>query len=138
MARILLAIGGTIFLVLGTLHGVLTLRDVATPRAFTPTDKAVRIAMQGARLAFNSRVNLWRAWLGFNLSHSLGIVLFGGGLLLLAWLYFPVFAASHLLQGISVVVAATYLVLSLCFWFWGPALGSGLSLLCILAAVVLS
>ncbi len=103
MARILLAIGGTIFLVLGTLHGVLTLRDVATPRAFTPTDKAVRIAMQGARLAFNPRVT-----------------------------------ASHLLQGIAVVVAATYLVLSLCFWFWGPALGSGISLLCILAAIVLS
>jgi len=138
MAQILLAIGGTIFLVLGTLHGVLTLRDVAKPRAFTPTDDAVRIAMQGARLALNPRANLWQVWLGFNLSHSLGIVLFGGGLLLLAWLHFPVFAASPLLQGAAVVVAAAYLVLSLRFWFWGPALGSGLSLLCILAAVVLS
>jgi hypothetical protein len=57
MAQILRAIGGTIFLVLGTLHGVLTLRDVAKPRAFTPTD-AVRIAMQGVRLAFNPGANL--------------------------------------------------------------------------------
>lgn len=138
MARVLLSIGGTIFLAIGTLHGLLALRDLATPRAFTPTDDSVRTAMQGARLAFNPRVNLWQAWLGFNLSHSLGVVLFGGALLLLAWLRFPVFAASHLLQGVSVVVAATYLVLSLRFWFWGPALGSGLSLLCILAAVVLS
>ncbi len=55
MAQILLAVGGAIFLVLGTLHGVLTLRDVGTPRAFTPTDEAVRLAMQGARLAFNPR-----------------------------------------------------------------------------------
>ena len=138
MARILLAIGGTIFLVLGTLHGVLTLRDVAKPRAFAPTDDAVRVAMQGARLALNPRANLWQAWLGFNLSHSLGLVLFGGGLLLLAGLYFPVFAASPLTQGVAVVVAAAYLVLSLRFWFWGPALASGLSLVCILAAVVLS
>lgn len=138
MAQILLAIGGTIFLVLGTVHGVLTLRDVARPRAFTPTDDAVRIAMQGTQLAFNPRVNMWQAWLGFNVSHSLGIVLFGGGLLLLAWLHFPAFAASPLLQGVVVVIAAAYLVLSLCFWFWGPGLGSGLSLLCILAAVVLS
>jgi hypothetical protein len=138
MARVLLAIGGTLFLVLGALHGLLTLRDLSTPRAFTPTDDSVRIAMQGARLAFNPRVNLWQAWLGFNLSHSLGVTLFGGALLLLAWLRFPVFAASHLLQGAAVVVAATYLVLSLRFWFWGPALGSGLSLLCILAAAVLS
>src|SRR5690348_4177631 len=106
MAQLLLAIGGTIVLVLGTLHGVLTLRDVTKPRAFTPTDDAVRIAMQGARLAFNPRINLWQAWLGFNLSHSLGIVLFGGGLLFLALFHFSVFAASHLLQGAAVVVAA--------------------------------
>jgi len=138
MAQFLLAIGGTIFVVLGTCHGVLTLRDVAKPRAFTPTDDAVRIAMQGARLALNPRANLWQAWLGFNLSHSLGLVLFGGGLLLLAWLHFPVFAASPLMRAAAVVVAATYLVLALRFWFWGPALGCGLSLLCILAAVVLS
>jgi hypothetical protein len=138
MAQVLLAMGGAIFLVLGTLHGVLTLRDVATPRAFTPTDEAVRAAMQSARLAFNPRINLWQAWLGFNLSHSLGVVVFGGGLLFLAWRHFPVFAASHLLQGVAVVVAAVYLVLSFRFWFWGPAVGSGLSLLCILGAAVLS
>ena len=138
MAQILLTIASTIFLALGTLHGVLTLRDVAKPRAFTPTDDAVRIAMQGTRLAFNPRANFWQAWLGFNLSHSLGLVIFGGGLLFLAWFHFPVFAASHLLQGAAGVVPAAYLVISLRFWFWGPALGSGLSLLCILAAVVLS
>jgi hypothetical protein len=136
MAPFLLAIGGAIFLVLGISHGVLTLRDVSKPRAFTPTDDAVRVAMQGARLALNPRANLWQAWLGFNLSHSLGMVLFGGGLLLLAWRHFPAFAASPLLQGAAAVVAGTYLVLSLRFWFWGPALGFGLSLLCILAAVV--
>jgi hypothetical protein len=43
MAQILLTIASAIFLVLGTLHGVLTLRDVAKPRAFTPPDNAVRI-----------------------------------------------------------------------------------------------
>jgi hypothetical protein len=138
MAQVFLAIGGTIFLVLGTLHGVLTLRDVANPRAFTPTNDAVRIVMQYARLAFNPSANLWQVWLGLNLSHSLGIVLFGGGLLLVAWLHFAAFAASPLVQGAAVVVAATYLVLSLRFWFWGPALWSGLSLLFVLAAAVLS
>jgi hypothetical protein len=138
MAQFLLAIGGTIFLVLGIAHGALTLRDISQPRAFTPTDDAVRIAMQGARLALNPRINLWQAWLGFNLSHSLGLVLFGGALLLLAWRHFPAFAASPLFGAAAAIVAGTYLVLALKFWFWGPALGCGLSLLCILAAVVWS
>lgn len=138
MAQILLTIASIIFLVLGTLHGVLTLRDVAKPRAFTPTDDAVRIAMQNTRLRFNPRANFWQAWLGFNLSHSLGIVIFGGGLLFLAWVHFPAFAAGHLLQGAAMAVPAAYLIIALRFWFWGPAFGAGLSLLCIVAAVVLS
>ena len=138
MAPFLLTIGGTLFLVLGVLHGALTLRDLTRPRAFTPTDDAVRIAMQSTRLRLNPRANFWEAWLGFNFSHSLGLVLFGGGLVLLAQLHFPVFAASALLQGIAVAVAAVYLVLALRFWFWGPALGAGLSLSCILAAALLS
>jgi hypothetical protein len=70
MAQILLAIAGAIFLVLGTLHGVLTLRDIGAPRAFPPTDDAVRLAMQSTRLAFNPRANFWQAWLGFNPSAS--------------------------------------------------------------------
>lgn len=76
---ILLTVAGAIFVVLGGLHGVLTLCDVSNPRAFTPTDAAVRYAMEGARLALNPRANLWQAWLGFNLSHSVGVILFGGG-----------------------------------------------------------
>ena len=79
MSQVLLAVGGGIFLILGSLHGLLTLRDLANPRAFTPTDARVREAMQGARLSLNPRANLWEAWLGFNLSHSLGLVVFGGG-----------------------------------------------------------
>jgi hypothetical protein len=135
-AQALLAVAGLIVLGMGTLHGLLTLRDVGNPRAFTPTDESVRVAMQNARLAFNPRANLWQAWLGFNLSHSLGVALSGGALLLLAGPCFPAFATSHLVQAFAAGLAAVYLVLSLRFWFWGPALGSGLALLCVLAAIV--
>jgi hypothetical protein len=138
MAQILLSVGASIFLVLGTLHGLLLLRDLVRPRAFTPTDESVRLAMQRASIALSPRANLWQAWLGFNLSHSLGAVLFGGGLLCLAWAHFAVFTQSIALQCVSVVVAAIYLVLSIRFWFWGPALGSGVALACILGALVFS
>ena len=138
MAKLFLTIGSTIFLVLGCFHALLTLRDIARPRAFTPTDDSVRVAMQGAQLVLNPGANLWQTWLGIHLSHSLGLIVFGGGLLLLARLHFPVFAASSLLQGAGVTVAAVYLVLSLRFWFLQPAIGAGLALLFILASVVLS
>jgi hypothetical protein len=84
MSQYLVASGTAIFLVLGTLHGLLALRDLTHPRAFTPTDDRVRRAMQAGQLALNPRANIWRAWLGFNLSHSLGLVVFGGSFLVLA------------------------------------------------------
>jgi hypothetical protein len=127
-AQALLAGAGLIFLAMGTLHGLLAVRDVTNPREFTPTEESVRIAMQGTRLAFNPRVNLWEAWLGFNLSHSVGVVLSGGCLLFLAGPYFPAFAGSHLVQGFAAGVAAVYLILSLRFGFgdqpWGRVLRS--------------
>ena len=137
MAQILLTVAGAIFVVLGGLHGVLTLRDVSHPRAFTPTDAAVRHAMEGARLALNPRANIWQSWLGFNLSHSLGTVLFGGGLLFLAWHHLAVFNDNHLVQAVALVVTAAYFVISYRFWFWGPALGSGVAFVCVLGASLL-
>jgi len=138
MSRILLAIGGAVPLAMGLWHGLLTLLDISNPRAFTPTDPAVRVAMQSTRLRFNPRANFWEAWLGFNLSHSLGVVLFGGGLVLLAWFDFPMFARSRLLQGLAAAVALAYVVISLRFWFWGPAVGAGLALVCIFGAAAMS
>jgi hypothetical protein len=134
MSQLLLALAGLIFLLLGTLHGLLTLRDVANPRAFTPTDDEVRLAMQATRLRFNPRANLWDAWLGFNLSHSLGVILSGLCLFALAWNH-PSFVASPMLQRAAMLLPALYLAMAVRFWFYGPALGAGLSLLCVMGAV---
>jgi len=136
MGQILLAVAASIFVLMGALHGMWTLRDLGRPRYFTPTDDAVRVAMQGARLALNPRANVWQAWLGFNLSHSLGLVVFGGVLLVFAVHDSSAFAMSGLAQAGAVVVAVAYFVLAIRFWFWGPALGSGIALLCILGALL--
>ncbi len=137
MSQILLAAGALIFLALGAGHAVLTLRDLSVPRAFTPTDPSLRRAMQESTLALSPRLNFWNAWLGFNLSHSLGLVLFGGGLITVAWLHFPAYAQSLSMQVAAAVVAGAYLVLSLRFWFWGPVAGTGIGLVCFLTAAFL-
>jgi hypothetical protein len=137
VARSLVAVGAALFIAMGAVHGLFTLRDVFDPKAFTPTDGSVRQAMQGAKLAFNRRANVWLAWLGFNLSHSLGLLVFGGVALMLGWRHFGVFADSLVVQALTILVAACYFVLSVRFWFWGPALGSGTALLCFLLSAFL-
>lgn len=137
MAQILLTVAGTVILIMGIGHFVLTLRDVWSPMAFTPTEDSVRLAMQRAQLRFNRRINLWESWLGFNLSHSMGAIMFGGALLYAALAHLDDFLQSHFLQAAAVLIPGVYLAVAIRFWFWGPALGISIVLACILGAVLL-
>lgn len=92
--------------------------------------------MAAARLRLAPSTTIWRAWLGFNLSHSLGLLVFGG---ILAWLSFHDFhvvASSALLQLIAVGVSIAYALLAVRFWFWAPAIASTLGAACFLASAI--
>jgi hypothetical protein len=130
IAQALVIAGASIFLSSGILHGALTLQDLSHPRTFTPPGVALRQAMQESSIAIHPQTNLWKAWLGFNLSHSLGLVMFGGTFLAIGTFYFTTFAQVPLLQGCALSISALYLLLSINFWFSKPAMGSGLALTC--------
>lgn len=134
MAQFLIIIAASVFTLLGAGHGILTLRDLKHPRTFTPQDPALRLAMQQSSLVFHPTINLWKAWMGFNLTHSLGLVLFGGAFLHVG-IYEPnAFGSSLLLQAIAILVSATYLVLSLRFFFFKPVIGTSIGLACFVIA----
>ena len=138
MARLLIILGASIFLLLGSLHGTYTLRDLSHPRAFTPNDPALREAMQSSGIRFHPSINLWKAWLGFNLTHSLGIVIFGAAFLYVGLFAPQAFAASGLMQVAAVVVAALYFLISLSFFFATPTIGASIGLACFLVAAALA
>jgi hypothetical protein len=138
MTQGLIILGALVFMALGLLHGILTLRDLRHPRTFTPRDPALRQAMQQSSIALHPTINLWKAWLGFNLSHSLGILMFASAYLDVGIFAPQLFAQSLLLQGCAVVISAIYLILSLGFWFSKPAIGSAVALACFLIAAVLA
>jgi hypothetical protein len=126
--------GASIFLILGVLHGVLTLQDISNPRTFTPPDQTLRQAMQESSIAIDPQTNLWKAWLGFNLSHSLGLIMFGGTFLAVGLFDFGMFSKMLWLQSCAILIAAAYLMMSLKFWFSKPAIGAGLALVCFVIA----
>lgn len=106
MARLLIIVAAFTFLLLGILHGVLTLRDIENPTAFTPPDPALREAMQRSGIRLHPDINLWKAWLGTHLTHSLGLFLFGAAFLYVGILVPQAWAASLLLQVVAVLVSA--------------------------------
>jgi hypothetical protein len=134
IAQALVIAGASIFLILGVLHGALTLQDLRHPRTFTPPDVAIRQIMQESSIAIHPQTNLWKAWMGFNLSHSLGLVMFGVTYLVISLFYFPLFAQSLWLQSGAVLIAVTYLILSLNFWFSRPVIASSSALVCLAIA----
>jgi hypothetical protein len=78
---------------------------------------------------------MWRAWIGFNFSHSLGILLFGA---LAIWV-----GARIKMPPVGIVAALTligcvYLTLALRYWFRAPAIGVAIGTGCFAAAWVLS
>jgi hypothetical protein len=130
MRQVLFLVGATAFGLLGAAHGVLTLRDVRAPRSFTPTDDDLRRAMTEAPLRLAPQTTIWNAWLGFNLSHSLGLLVFGTVCGALALRDFGIVAESLFLRFGAVVVGLIYLLLALRFWFWVPAVLSAVGTLC--------
>jgi hypothetical protein len=133
-------VAGTIPLILaGGLHVVYTLIDTFRPTYFTPRDPSVRSALEGTRIRLggSSAPSMWRAWLGFNLSHGLGVFTFGLLCLLIAIYDFELVERIDGLQPLTVAFPAAYLLLSLRFWFYAPALITGIATACFAVAAVL-
>ena len=76
---------------------------------------------------------MWRAWVGFNFSHSVGVVLFGvlciGAGVALGAMVVPVWVLLVL-----VVISVIYLGISLLYWFWIPTAGIAAASFCLLVA----
>jgi hypothetical protein len=77
VVAILLILGGAVFGVLGGLHAIYTLLDLRNPRRLVPVDPSVAHAMANSAVRLSrGGTDMWRAWIGFNFSHSLGVLLF--------------------------------------------------------------
>jgi hypothetical protein len=136
IAKYLLDFGGGVFVLLGLLHAIYTYLDIGRPRRLVPQDPSVAQAMAKSHLRLSgSGTTMWRAWVGFNFSHSLGVVLFGtlcigtgfvlGTIVLPAWMLF-----------VLVVIASIYLVVGQLYWFRIPVAAIAVATLCLLIAWV--
>ncbi len=134
-------VAGTIPLILaGGLHVILALADTVRPRYFAPRDRSVMPALEAARIRFggNAAPSMWRAWLGFNISHGLGVFTVGLLCLLIATHDFELVERIDAIRPLTIVFSAAYLALSLRFWFYGPVIITGIATGCFTVAAVLS
>jgi hypothetical protein len=145
-AKLLVIVGAAGYILAGAGHAALALWDgIVRPRFFTPIDDRVRPVTDRTGIRFRElfpgspdRPTMWRAWLGFNISHGLGLTAFGLILLLLAATDFSELTDTGGLMPVALAVSTGYLALGLWSWFYVPALLAGLATTCFAVAWALT
>ena len=137
LSRYIFLAGAVPFVVLGAAHALATPRTPAQRKGLSPRTPAVREAMTNDTILLTRRTTMWLAWVGFNLSHSLGAVVFGSFVLLVgrSSMSFDTQAAAFL--PFTVVVCGLYLILARRYWFRTPIIGIAVSGICFVVSWVL-
>jgi hypothetical protein len=136
-SRYLFLMGALPFIVLGLAHVAATPRTPADSKGLSPRDPALREAMAQANVLLTRRTTLWLTWVGFNLSHSLGAILFGAVVLLIGRSRASFEGQAGVFLPLAVLVSATYLVLGVRYWFRTPIIGISLATGCFLVSWLL-
>ncbi|MES2048788.1 MAG: hypothetical protein V4447_10335 [Pseudomonadota bacterium] len=83
------------------------------------------------------QTTMWRAWIGFNASHSAGAMMFGLVYAYLAMFHFDLLGLSSFLSILGGLFIFSFLVLARLYWFRIPLIGIGISLVLYLTGFVI-
>src|SRR6266705_810556 len=116
LTRGLVAISAAIILGLGVIHLVYTFHG---PK-LKPRDRDLQTRMSEVAPVITSETTMWKTWIGFNASHSLGLILFGLIYGYLALAHPGFLFHSRFLLGVGTALLITYAVLGKLFFFTIP------------------
>ncbi len=115
------------FLLLGILHVWHTPQRPDDGKRLAPADPGVADSMARSRLLLTRGTDVWRAWVGFNLSHSLGLFLLALTVVLAGRTAGSFEYNAEVFIPLAIVVSLAYLGLSLHYWFRAPSILVGVA-----------
>jgi hypothetical protein len=133
-AKILMVLSASIVFTLGIVHLVYTFWG---PK-LTPRDPALQVSMGQISPVITKETTMWRAWVGFNASHSMGLILFGLVFGYLALAHGQLLFQSRFLLVVGLATLAGFVVLCKVYLFSVPLAGISISLACYIASIALS
>ena len=133
-ARILMVLSAIIIFTLGAVHLVYTFWG---PK-LTPRDPSLQISMSQTSPVITKQTTIWRCWVGFNASHSMGLILFGLVFGFLALAHSQLLFQSTFLLVVGLAMLGACVVLCKVYFFSLPLTGVSISLACYIASIALS
>lgn len=119
ISALLIAVCAFIILALGLIHLLFTFRgDKLHPR-----DAALQEQMKQVTPVITRETTMWKTWIGFNASHSLGAILFGLIYGYLALAHSDVLFGSGFLLGLGLAFLCAFIFLGKRYWFSRPYRG---------------
>jgi len=104
---------------LGALHLWYTFRG----NKLHPRDPELRARLEQAPLVLTRQTTMWKAWVGFNASHSYGALLFGAVYGYLALVHGDFLFQSRFLLSLGLLALLAYAFLGKRYWFSVPFRG---------------
>ena len=130
----LIAVSAAVILLLGLLHLLYTFYG---PKLL-PRDPELLARMREVSPVITRQTTMWKAWVGFNASHSFGAILFGVvyGYLSLVHAAFLFQSGFLLLLGLALLLGYVFLAKS--YWFSIPLRGILLATVLYAAALLIA
>ena len=134
LSSALVVLSAFLILMLGIAHLIYTFSG----SKLLPRDPALLSEMQRISPGISDETTMWKAWVGFNASHSMGAILFGlvFGYLALAHPAFLFSSAFLSIVGFSMLAGLVFLGRR--YWFSIPFRGIAFSMVCYTAGHVLA
>jgi hypothetical protein len=129
-----MVLSASIIFTLGVVHLAYTFWGAK----LTPRDPALEISMSQIAPVITKETTMWRAWVGFNASHSMGLILFGLVFGYLALVHGQLLFQSPFLLLVGLAMLGGFVVLCKVYFSRAPLTGVCISLACYLASIALS
>jgi hypothetical protein len=133
MARYLWELGSLIIFILGSIHVFYTFFT----NKFKSRNEILMSEMKKSNFILTKETTMWKAWIGFNGSHSSGIIFIGVANFYLALKHFQLLMTDDFLVLFTIATLVYYAWLAKKFWFRVPFLGVSLTLICYIVSYVL-
>jgi len=129
----LIAVSAVIMLLLGLVHLLYTFYG---PKLL-PRDRELHTRMQQVSPVITRETTMWKAWIGFNASHSFGLILFGAIYGYLALAHSDFLFQSIFLLAVGLILLLGYVLLAKKYFFRIPLRGALLATLLYVVALII-
>jgi len=134
VAKYFWVFGSLILAVLGTIHLVFTFFT----NKFSPRNGKLESEMKIESPILSRQTTMWNAWIGFNASHSSGVMFIGLINLYFAVNYFTFFQSDHFFFLFNIFTIVFYTWLAKKYWFKIPLTGITITLICFIISYILT